>query len=245
MKNRFGSPFGVQWLFEEVDKGGGDDDKARRNLQNLLDKKNGDAIALATDLLSENANLREDKRQLKKTQIPEGAVVLTGKDAEKWTAFNELGTPDEIQQRINDSEAAVNERNELKAEKVISRAASIAGYKSDVLADLAKSKGFQIEVEGEGDAAKVVARYKDGEKDVSKPLSEYVESSLAAYLPSLQVESATPAKPVVPFPRGSAVGGGKPTSLAEQIRAEEAAKKQKTDEVAKVPSLEERMHMTR
>ncbi len=230
--------FGVQWFFEEADKGGGnaggggsnggngnDDDKARRNLQSLLDKKSGDGVALAADLLSENAELRSKNRELKTKVAPDDAVVLSKEDAAKWTAFNELGTPDEVKTKIADSQGAVSERDALKAEKVIAKAAALSGYKADVLGDLAKSKGFTLEVEGEGENAKVNVKWKDGDKDVQNPLSEYVDSTLAAYLPSLQAEVTAPmGKPVVVFPRGAAPGGGKTTNEWDRIRAEKQAK---------------------
>ena len=180
--------FDVQWFLEEEGKGGGgnDDDKARRNLQSLLEKRNGDAVALAADLLSENHGLREKNRELRVKVTPDGAVVLNADEAKHWESFSKLGTPEAVTKQLNDSKNAVAERDELKAEKVIVRAAELSGYKSDVLIDLAKSKGFTIEIDGDGDAAKVNAKWRNGEKDEVQLLSEYAETVLSPYLPSLQ-----------------------------------------------------------
>lgn len=235
--------FTAPMFFEELDKGGGDgDDKARRNLQNLLAKKDGDAIALAGDLLAENADLRGKNRELKTKVTPDGAVILSADDAAKWTAFNELGTPDDVKRRLDGTEAIATENADLKAEKVIAQAAALSGFKPDVLADLAKTKGFTLAVEGEGESARVLANYKEGEADASKPLSEYASEKLAAYLPSLQAAEIVPQKPAVAFPRGAAPGGGSAgKNVWDKIREEKKAKVEAADASTHKPNWTEKV----
>jgi hypothetical protein len=247
------SRFDLQMFHNEGEGGGGSGagTQAPPKPSELVERYNGDALRMAeklADVLTDNHKLRGEKADLKKKQTPDGAVILTGDDAAKWNAFNELGTPEELKTIKATGEAAIAERDELRAQATIAKAAELTGYKTKVLSDLAKSKGFTIEVEGDGEAAKVTARYKDGDKDKAVPLNEYVETSLSDYLPSLQADTPPTANTasVIPFPRMAAVGGGRTLSRAEQIRAEEAAKKAPATEAAvKVPTLEERMNMTR
>lgn len=204
------------------------EDRAKVRASEMLEKYK-DAARLAEELAdarNETFKLREDKRVLKANQVPEGATVLSSEDAKKWAAFSELGAPEDVKKQIQLAESAIAERDGLKGEKVTNQAAALLGYKPDVLADLAKSKGFRVEIEGEGEAAKVVARYKDGEADAVKPMSEYAESLLAAYLPSLRATDASPTivVPVVPFARMSAPGGGKQSNVWDKIRDDKKAK---------------------
>ena len=83
-------------------------------------------------LFQENWNYREKLRQAEeeikglKAKLPrEGAVTLTGEQAEQWQAYQEFGNPDEWQ----------NERAELQALSAANSSprCRVASYTPDVL----------------------------------------------------------------------------------------------------------------
>lgn len=189
-----------------------EDGKHARTLQKELAKKDGDAIALAADLLADNAAYRRKNADLKaeadalKAKVPsEGTVVLTGSDAKLWDAYKAAGTPEQIA-------ATAKERDELKVktslletenastkrETLLSRVADAAGFKHSVLVDQdARTPGLTYELkEVEVDGKKVeraFVRFKDGEGD-SAPVKELTLDEFAAlkwgdYLPSLKKDA--------------------------------------------------------
>lgn len=221
-----------------------DEEKAAANVEaavkikasEMLDKYK-DAARLAEELAearNETFTLRTKNRELKAAVPADGTLILSVEDAKKWTAFNELGAPEELKTKVETAATATAERDELKAEKTIARAAELSGFKPEVLADLARSKGFRLEIEGEGEAAKAVAHWKEGDKEQSKALTEYAESALPIYLDALRAEAATPARPNgVALPRMAAPGGGKTADVWDKIRQE---KQQKTETANAAPA---------
>ena len=112
-----------------------DKDKEIQNLQGLLTRHNNDASALAAHLLSENAQLRGERRDLRKevttltAKVPgDGTLVLSGDDVKAWQAYKEqsgqgavlvpkakadaleayekLGAPDMLAKEVEDGKAA-------------------------------------------------------------------------------------------------------------------------------------------
>jgi hypothetical protein len=220
--------FGIQWFFGEEGAGGGDGgagdgDKETRNLQNLLAKKNGDAMALAAQLLAENADLREDKRQLKKNQAPEGAVVLTGEDAAKWTAYTELGEPKAVKKQIEDAEKATTKLANLERSQAMREACEAAGIDFE---DFSSRKGvddvsYEVKTETkDGKAVKVpyITRQADG-KTETKPLSEWAHEAFPTLAKAQQQETGLRAAKM-------GVGEGKVTNTYDAIRQEVKAKQE-------------------
>lgn len=192
--------------------GGGGDDKERRNLQNLLAKKDGDAMALAAQLLAENAALRDDKRQLKadlataQAKAPaEGAIILTGADATAYAALKELGTADELKALKTErddfkTKLETEQANNAKTQRqiLLRDVAQAAGFKASVLADrdaLTPGLAYEIkEIEAEGKKVPTpFVKFKDGEGEAAPvkelALAEFAQQKWADYLPALHAES--------------------------------------------------------
>lgn len=206
-------------------------DDAHEGLRKLLEKHSNDATALATQLYSDNYQLREDKRKLKeqladaeKAKPAEGSVVLSKADAERWKAYQELGKPDDLK-------ATVTERDTLKGEvakairtETIRSVAEVAGYNADVLGELAKeTQTFavkEITVDGKTIKQAYIVVEADG-KQVEKPLAEFAEANWKSFLPALQ-PTVTPEKrqrqgtPYVPQKQGA------PPQPPDQVAAERA-----------------------
>ncbi|ULH15991.1 hypothetical protein MF271_04990 [Deinococcus sp. KNUC1210] len=111
-----------------------------RNLQNLLDKNKGDAVALAAVLLAENNEAREtirtQKAELAKVQVPEGSVVLTKEQAAQWTEYQALGAPAEVKTKIETGAAAAEKLTGFEKKETLRSVAERVGYKPSVLEKL-------------------------------------------------------------------------------------------------------------
>ncbi|THF70494.1 hypothetical protein E7T06_07255 [Deinococcus sp. Arct2-2] len=166
-----------------------------RNLQSLLDKKNGDSVALAAQLLAENNEARETIRtqraDLQKLQVPEGGVVLTKEQAAAWAEYQAHGTPAEVKTKIETGAAAIGERDTLKQEKALTSVAEAAGYKPRVLGDRLTADKLTPEVrEIDQDGKKVKVVYVKGEDNKEHLLSEYAKANWEDYLPALTAQGS-------------------------------------------------------
>jgi hypothetical protein len=166
-----------------------------RNLQSLLDKKNGDAGALAAQLLTENNEARETIRtqraDLQKLQVPDGGVVLTKEQAAAWAEYQTHGTPAEVKTKIDTGAEAIGERDTLKQEKALTSVAEAAGYKPRVLGDRLTADKLTPEVreiDQEGKKVKVV--YVKGEDNKEHLLSDYAKAHWEDYLPALTAQGS-------------------------------------------------------
>lgn len=224
-------------LFAEGDQtppGGGSVDlsKVLESFQNKLGKFNNDATALAQQLFTENYTLREDKRklnakveELQGKQPAAGAVVLTSDEAKTWGAIKELGlSADEIKTRLQSSTETEKELATLKRKELIREAAETEGYKATVLGTLIASD-MPIEFkEVEKDGKKRRAAFvKIGEEQ--KPLSEYVESTHADFLPALRVEQQQQTKFVRQDTSGRAPAANPYDRIREEAKARQEAQK--------------------
>lgn len=178
------------------------------------------------ELVAENTQLKarikelnnesRDHRLARKTA--EQRVVELQQQVEGYTA---LGTPDELQTRLTTAESRAAQADELERLQQINQAATVAGYNAEVLAELATLKRFGIKlVDGEGGKA-AVATFTEGDVEKEKPLAEYVEGTLSAYLPAL--------RPEVPAVRGTVFvkqvnGDQQPVALTmEQLKERKMA----------------------
>lgn len=260
---------GVQVFYEGEGSGGGgggetEAEKERRNLDNLLAKKNGDGVALAAQLLGENNNLREDKRKLKVTlselqgKVPgEGMVLLSADDASAWNAYRELGTPAELK-------AAVTERDTFKADKDRLEGENATVRRDSLLRDVAadthskfavlkdrdeRTPGLEylkktVKVDGK-DVDQWFVKFKDGDGE-NAPVKELAYDDFAAekwsdFLPALKAEPAQEEKGtrhVVQGSGGSNAGGTRFDQIRERNKKEREAGTQQS-----APSLETIMHI--
>jgi len=168
----------------------------QEGLQKLLDKAKGDAMALAGELYSENYRLRGDKRELKakvealeKSLPPDGSVVLSKADSERWEAYKSLGKPDELTKlkaehvELQGKVAAAERNNTLRS------VAEVAGLKADVLSKLV-TDAHAFEIKDEKQDGKDIKRAyivieSDGKKE-AKPLVEYAEQAWPEFMPALK-----------------------------------------------------------
>lgn len=171
-----------------------DEDKEKRNLQNLLAKHGNDSLALATMLLGENAQLREDKRQLKAKIPAEGSLVLSADEAKKWNAFQELKQePKEIKKALEKVSTLETENKELSRAESLREAAGAHGYKATVLKELlSKFPEATISLKEETDsktkATRKVAYITHDGKESS--LEGFADANFKDFLPALKAEQA-------------------------------------------------------
>lgn len=158
--------------------------------------KYGSADAALAVLADENLDWRRDNEQLR-AKVPEGAKVLTGKDAAAYDAWLALGkSPKEISDVIAQNATLSTENTDLRAEKTSRDAAKAIGSdKPAVLAKILKAEGYRLEVKDEkdGDEVKQVAYAVKGEGDTveSTELSALLAGTLSDYRPALLTEQPT------------------------------------------------------
>jgi hypothetical protein len=165
----------------------------RRSSADVLQQYGNDAIRMAdrvAELERDNYRYREQKRDLtdrvkalEGKQIPEGAVVLTGDEAQAYDAYKGLGTPADLTKRLGDADAATTRLAELEREGKLREVADAAGYKLSVLKQIGGDREYELrDVTADGQTTKV-AFVKDG--DTAKPLAEFATTAWADFLPSL------------------------------------------------------------
>ncbi len=159
-----------------------------------LTQERDSANARIKELNRENLKYRLLSESLESLGVtPDVLKTRLETDKSELEAFRAFGTPAEIAATKADLEKDANEAKHLRLEKI----AHSVNFKSDVLADLASTKGFRVEQrEGKDAEGKTIqvptAVYQDGDKEAKKPLVEYVEATLPNYLPSLRTEAQAP-----------------------------------------------------
>jgi hypothetical protein len=201
-------------------QGGGQD--WQQSLSNLI-RREGGADATAQLLFQENREHRQRIRQLEQQLPGEGAVVLTGDQAAAWQAYQGLGAPTDVQQRLTAAEQAQNELAGLRRAEQIRGVAEAAGYRPTVLERLAEGLEFEVrEEQRDGQTARVpyvVARGEQGEQRT--PLVEYAQAHWVDFMPALRAEQAAgqqqlPTQGGVTYPPQQ--GGGRPAP-GDPVRA--------------------------
>lgn len=231
-------------LLLEADKGGSGSgsgelpDSVVKAFEKLLERKGGDASAVAMMLFDENKHYRDQISELRGKVPAEGALVLTGDDVTAYQAYKALGTHEEVKQAIEQRGQLQGQLDNLARESAIRDAAAAAGYKFSVLQDrdkVARIDGKLLsyavrEVEKDGAKAKI-AYVKDG--DLEKPLAEYAQEQWAEFMPSL-VQGAQQVNGT-PYPAQHAGTGGnqKPVDFVAAYQQEQAEK----DKAVKNPLL--------
>lgn len=199
----------------------------------LVGKYGGERAALRV-LADQQLDYRREKRELTGRLPKDGERVLTAAEAKEWDAFTALGKKaKDVTTALAERDALATENAGIKAERVTAEAAQIAGYKPSVLAKLAKTEGFRVEVrdEKDGDATKraAFAVVGDGEDAKATPLTEYAAASLADFLPALAAEpnGSGPAPratgaPIPPQPPRGTAPAPKQTTI-EQLKESKRA----------------------
>lgn len=193
--------------------------ESERNLTKLLAKKDGDAMALAADLLTENAQLRGDKRTLNgrvaelEDKVPkDGTRVLSKADGERFDALMAVevdgakGDAQKIkaslEQATRDRQAVVTQANR--------EALSTLGLKPSALR-LREFDGVTVTAKKDGDA--VTATVKDG--DAETPWDTWVKGKgLEADLKDFGLTETVTVVPAI-----GQVGRGTPPGNADPVDA--------------------------
>src|SRR5690606_7778893 len=122
--------------------GGGAADNSK--LVAHLEKKNAD---LERDNKKYRDRLRGMQDELKAAKPAEGAVVLSGDEAKRWTAFSKIeGDPADIAKRLDAGKAAEVKLAALTERERDREAAEAIGWKPNVLSDLRASKKIALEM---------------------------------------------------------------------------------------------------
>ena len=220
------------------DSGGGDDkgisSDVIKSFERLLERNGNNANAVAQLLFNENRDLRDAKRDLERKLPGDGSLVLTGNDAQTWSAYTALGKPDELKVHLEERTQLQGRLQGMERETVLRSVAETVGYKASVLANLdrmarAEGKALSFDVRDttvDGKPAKV-AYVKDGDKDY--PLTDYASANWADFLPSLTVQGtvqtqAQPAGTRYPAQHARSAAGGKTDPVADFIQRQEEAR---------------------
>jgi hypothetical protein len=123
---------------------------------------------------------------------------ISAEELEQFNKFKAMGTPDEV-------ENALNERNTLARQTLVSQVAQVSGFEPVVLDKLVD--GLELKVEG--DKAFVG----------DKPIDEYANENWSAFLPALKAANSggSTKQQTVPFVR-------QPVKAVEQTAASAVAK---------------------
>lgn len=178
--------------------------------------KNGELLRQHSTDKGAITRLTNEKATLEATALPAGHVAMPSAKAQLLPAYEALGKPEDLK-------AAVGERDGLKAE--------VSGFKKDAtlrevaeaygwpfeafkgLDELHRARNLQYELkEVEEDGQKVkraTVKWKDGDKEETKPLKEYAETEWKPFMPSLKQEAQEQqGKGGTTFIRQSASAGG-------------------------------------
>jgi hypothetical protein len=214
--------------------------------QKLLDRKNNDAMALASQLFDENYTLRTTVRELTGKQPAEGAMVLSPDNVKKWKAYEELGIePKEIKKSLERLPDLEKQNKQLSQTENLFKLSDLGidGSKldRDVLREQLFEKypdavlSFKTEADKDGNS-KEVAYIKPTAEGTESSFNEFANQSLAKYLPSLKVSAeAAPVKPGTP--QDPAPVGG-PASFFDRFRTNLEADRKAT--VVPAANIDER-----
>lgn len=188
----------VLFRFDADTSQGGDTgdlpDAVVKAFEKLLERKGGDASAVAQMLFHENKQYRDRISELTGKVPPEGTLVLSAEEAKDWQAYRQLGTAADVKQGLEQRTQLQTQVEEAQRNETLRTIAETAGYKPTVLAQLdrmAKAQGkalaFEVrDVQTDGKTARV-PYVKDGDKEQS--LSDYATANWGDFLPALQVPS--------------------------------------------------------
>lgn len=193
-------------------------------IEGLLNK-HGDPNAALRVLLNENHDLRDRVRDLKGKVPDEKAVVLTGDDAARWTAYSALGDPKDLKKALKGAEDATAEADRLRKADTYRTAAELHGLKPSVLVREAQHDGLDIIFEDvkegkEKDAKVVRTAFVKGDADSQTPLLTYAETHWPDLMPALKAggeqANGQPRKPNGTPPRREGPPIPEPTASSEE-----------------------------
>lgn len=148
-------------------------DDVMQGLRNLVTKQaDGDKQEALKILYDDNKKLRDKVRELEGNVPEEGAIVLTGDEAESYSKLQEMGGFKAVREKLENAQADSKRLKELERTEQYRTAAEVAGITNfDAFAGL--MNGEKIDVEGEEDEKEVYVTYKDGDEEKRVKLEEY------------------------------------------------------------------------
>ena len=213
----FSTPhFGRYLLAPEAGEGGGgsvpqpagtvpNTEPPAANIQGLLTRHNGDAMAVIATLMSENHGLREKNREVRKAVPPDGSLVLTGDAAGHWGVIQSAGGYATLKERLTKGEEALKFQAAVEKSKLYAEAGEVTQFNPVVLEEILSAKGI-VPTITRGDKGKVATVTID---DKTMSLAEYAKQHLSHFLPALQASPGTPNAPQV---RGGTTDTTKPSA---------------------------------
>lgn len=118
--------------------------------------------------------------------VPEGGRVLTAEEAVRLDAYAALGTVEEVNSRLAQADTDAVRVLELERTENVRRAAGIAGFDPEVLADRIGELELVFSTEDDGDTVSV---QEPGSDSGSVALAEYAEQHWGRYMPILRAEN--------------------------------------------------------
>lgn len=163
--------------------------------EKLLERKGGDASAVAMMLFTENKQYRDTINELRGKVPGDGALVLNADEAKDWQEYKALGAVADVKQGLEQRTQLQTQVEEAQRESTLRTVAETAGYKPTVLMQLdrmAKAGGKELafevrDVQQEGGKTARVPYVKDG--DTEHSLSDYASANWGDFLPALAAQS--------------------------------------------------------
>lgn len=196
-------------------------------LQKLLDKKNGDASAVAMMLIGENFELRRKNADLRGKVPADGSVVISADDNKLLDAAKALNVKaDELKPKF-DSIATLETENAGLKKQTVFHEVEKTGWNPSVLRDFDTLEGgleYKVETEKDKDGKEHEVAYviKDGKKTA---LEEYAKEKRPDLLPVLKKE-AQGATTGTDYVSQSAGGKAAPANVYDKIRQNQKAKQE-------------------
>lgn len=134
-------------------------------------------------LIQKVIDLESDNRKLRDKAAPDGSVVLSKADADRWTQYVKFGKPDEIASMLGDAQGAQEELKTLKRKGQMREIAETYNLKTSVFEKLGSNLEFDVKsVEVDGQTKKT-AFVKINDQEIS--LDQYIETEWKDFTPSL------------------------------------------------------------
>jgi len=154
-----------------------DTGKLVKAIESLI-SKHGDERGAIKTLLDENLEYRQQLRDLKKElkeangKAPaEGAIVLSGDDLKAYEAYQALGKPEELTDKLKKADESLQRLTELETAQTFADAAKIAGANEKALRKLYGEE--KLVTKKVGDEDKVFVVTDDKETELSEHVKEH------------------------------------------------------------------------
>lgn len=225
-------------------KRGGEKPYDEARLLRLMRRAGGPNSAMI-ELLRENYQYREDKRELEaKLEAATTATTAATTELAQWKALG--ATPAEVKKLVDEVPALRAFKLDAEQAKVTDEAAEAMGWNATVLREVLKAKDHvvvfkddRVTEDGETKLVRTAhVRPSAAAPDAATvPLSEYATANLAPFLPSLEAADAParggaserPAPPAAPamsrqqFPRQGPASNGRKATAADEEKARQIA----------------------